>query len=262
MAIDSFSKKGYAVGLKRKTSDLTLASFREILKNIDFKIRNICVDNGSEFQGDFKKWCSKKKINLFTVDGDKKNAVVERFIQTIKTKLGRYYRYQGSHRWIDILPHILESYNAGYHETIKMSPNEVNNGNSHIVHKNVFKKIHKKTPKLKIGDIVRVSIKLDDRAKKYEGTHTLAVYRVIKIKYNINGQYPLYKIVEAFTNKPFPGWLYYNQLLKVDKATFASSKTLYDIQVLETKGDKSLIQYVGYDDKPQWVKTNSLVTKI
>lgn len=258
--IDSFSKKGYAAAVKRKTADLTLLAFRKILNKIKYKIRNICVDNGTEFQAVFKKWCKNEKMNLYTVDGDKKNAIVERFIQTIKGRLWRYFRYEGSHRWIDILPKMIQTYNASYHKSIKMSPNQVNNGNSHIVYKTMFpRKVKKQRSKLKIGDAVRISIKLDDRAKKYEGKYSLVIYLIKKIKYNINGKYPLYKVAEAYNDKPFPGWLYKEQLLKVDKDTFDSRKTLYDLKVLEKRGGKSLIEWVGYEGPPEWVKTSSIV---
>ena len=223
---------------------------------------NICVDNGTEFLGVFKKYCLENHINLYTVEGEKKNAIVERFIETLTKPLWRYFRHIGCHKWVGILPDILKSYNETKHSKIKLAPNSVNNGNSHIVYKRLFPgRYIKNPPVFKVGDAVRHSIKIGDRDKSYEGTYSIPIFLIKKIKYNIRGKHPVYMLEDAFTKKDYPGRWYKEELLKVDKQVFVGKDTLYDIQVIRTKGSKSLVKYVGYNDKPRWVVTKELVGK-
>ena len=72
VGIDTFSKKGYAVPLLFKKPSYTLEGFKKIKKDIGYRIMNICVDNGTEFLGVFKKYCLENHINLYTVEGEKK----------------------------------------------------------------------------------------------------------------------------------------------------------------------------------------------
>ena len=88
----------------------------------------------------------------------------------------------------------------------------------------------------KIGDAVRHSIKIGDRDKSYEGTYSIPIFLIKKIKYNIRGQHPVYMLEDAFSKKDYPGRWYKEELLKVDKQVFVGKDTLYDIQVIRTKG--------------------------
>ena len=260
IGIDAFSKKGYAVPVSNKKAANVLNAFKKMRGDIKYTIYNISVDNGNEFLGKFKKWCKNKGINLYTVQGEQKNAIAERFILTIKTRLWRCFRYNGNHRWLEVLPKILNSYNESIHRSIKMTPNSVHNGNSHIVYSTLYPKPYiKKPPVFKIGDAVRHSITLGDRGKKYEGKYSIPVFLIKKIKHNVRGKHPVYMLEKAFSKKEYPGWWYKHQLQKVDKATFASKNTKYDIKVVRTKGKKALVKYVGYEDKPVWVDKSSII---
>ena len=263
-AIDAFSKKSYAVGMKTKTAKESLAALIKIRSNIDYRIHNICVDSGTEFKGDFSRYCKAEKINLYTAQGGQKNSIAERFIQTIKNRLWRYYRDTGIARWIDILPKMLKAYNDSYHRSIKMKPDDVSNANSAELFLTLFPKRHTRKPsKFKVGDIVRYSKTFDSTQKSYEGNWSLSVYRIIKIKYPPKGKYAMYFLEEAYTKKAFGTyWWYGKQLQKVDTETFAGKDTAYDIEVIRKKGNMSLIKYLDYDDsKPVWVKTKSLIAK-
>ena len=55
-----------------KKPSYTLEGFKKIKKDIGYRIMNICVDNGTEFLGVFKKYCLENHINLYTVEGEKK----------------------------------------------------------------------------------------------------------------------------------------------------------------------------------------------
>ena len=80
----------------------------------------------------------------FASESDQKAAVVERFNRTMKTRIWvslesmyiltlyntficvqTYLSAKRTRRWIDVLPQILRSYNASYHRSIKMAPEDV-----------------------------------------------------------------------------------------------------------------------------------------
>ena len=268
-AIDTFSKKGYAVPLLDKTAKRCLEALKKVLSQSDYRVYNICVDNGSEFKASFEKFCNKKSIKLYRVQGHQKNAIAERFIRTLKEKLWRFFRMKGVTKWVAVLPKIVDAYNKSPHRSIKMPPNSVNNANSHIVYKNLYPKpVVKKPSKFKLGDIVKFSKTFNSMQKSYEGRWSLSTYRIKEIKYPPSGSLPMYRLEEARTCKPFDGykpyWWYGEDLQKVDAKTFASEDTLYDIQVLKkkSKGKYSLIKFLDYPDaKTEWVKTNTLVLK-
>ena len=44
---------------------------------------------------------------------------------------------------------------------------------------------------------------------------------------------------------------------------FADKETEYDVTVLEQKGNKSKVEWLGYHDhKPSWIPTSQLVSKV
>jgi hypothetical protein len=263
--IDCFSKQAYALPLKEKTAEETLKQFKKIHKIMNYKIHNLSVDNGGEFRKSFETFCKKTRINLYQVQGTMKNSIVERFIQTLKSRLFRFIRWKGTHRWVDILPSIIESYNKTPHRSIGMAPNDVSVENSHHVYKKLFPERWKRIPqKYHVGDIVRFSKTYKKGIEKpYEGKWSLSVYRINNVKYMPMGPYPMYHLEEAYSKKDFGDyWWYGKQLQKIDKKTFASKDTSYELQVLKKRGKKSLIQWLDYpDEKPTWVLTSAIHDK-
>ena len=266
-AIDTFSKKGYAYPLVEKTAKECLKVLEKLLSEFNYRVFNLCADNGNEFKAVFDKFCVKKGINLYRVQGHQKNAIAERFIRTLKEKIWRYFRLKGVAKWDSILPKIVDSYNDTPHSSIKMRPKDVDNANSHIVFNTLFPNaVVKKKPKLSLGDIVKFSKTFKTMQKSYEGRYSLSSYRIKDIKYPPGGDLPMYRLEEAYSGKAFDGtrpyWWYEQDLQKVDKKTYASAATMYDIDVIKSKGKHSLIQFLDYpDDKQEWVLTSSLILK-
>ena len=58
-----------------------------------------------------------------------KASIVERFIQTLKTKLGRYLTFKNTRKYTDVLPDFVRSYNNTHHTSIGCTPNLVNDRN-------------------------------------------------------------------------------------------------------------------------------------
>lgn len=64
-------------------------------------------------------------MSHFCSQNEKKANVAERGIKTIKSQLSRYMTQNQTHRWVDVLANVTKSYNATYHRTIKMTPEQV-----------------------------------------------------------------------------------------------------------------------------------------
>ena len=72
-----------------------------------------------------KSWLEKNYIEMYSIHNERKSAVAERFIRTLKTKNYKYMNTISKNVYIDILDDIINEYNNTYHRTIKMKPVDV-----------------------------------------------------------------------------------------------------------------------------------------
>ncbi|KAG8177455.1 hypothetical protein JTE90_008639 [Oedothorax gibbosus] len=120
-AIDVFSKKGYAIPVKRKNADALVEVFKKA-KNII----NLQTDEGGEFySGKVKALLKQRRIHHYRSYSAHKSSVVERYNRTIRGRLHRLFTHRGSYKYIDVLEKILNAYNNSYHRSIGLSPNQV-----------------------------------------------------------------------------------------------------------------------------------------
>ena len=62
--------------------------------------------------------------------------------------------------WYNILPKLIKTYNNRYHSTIKMKPIRVNKNNEKYIKENIYSyNKTSKSPKFKVNDLVRTSLK-------------------------------------------------------------------------------------------------------
>ena len=135
--IDVFTKRAWAIRLRRKTGREVTAAFRKVLATSDRNPRMLQTDKGTEFlNAAFQRMLAVNDIHWYSTE-DIKASVVERFNRTLKTKMSRYFTYKNLPRYIDVLPRQIASY-VSYHRSIGMSPNEVNANNEDHVRKRLF----------------------------------------------------------------------------------------------------------------------------
>lgn len=135
------SKYGWLIPIKDKSGKSVAEALEKILcqKRVPEFLQS---DLGREFV------CRRtqsvlKKYNIFYRHSrcpTTKAAIVERFIRTIKERLWRYFTHKRTRRYIEILPHIVESYNNTLHSATKMIPAKVTLYNSYIARDNLRKK--------------------------------------------------------------------------------------------------------------------------
>ena len=224
--IDLFSRYAWAKPLRSKSAaDVTLA-FRNILAEGERKPKKLQTDNGREFENaPFQLMLNENGIQFFTISSAHKAAVVERFERTLKGKMWKYFTHTGSHRWLDVLPRILKSYNASNHRSIEMAPSQVNYQNE----MQLWERQQQKGPQrvtqrdihsvLLVGDTVRISHVKKVFNKGYLPSWSDQVYTVSRViqtpKIEAAFRGPVQYIITDFNGENIKGAFYGFELQKV-----------------------------------------------
>src|SRR5208282_2144261 len=123
--IDIFSRYAWAEPLKTKSPRHVMPALRNIFAQ-GRKPMKVQSDQGLEFESKvMKNFFSSLHIEQFSVKSQFKAAIVERFNRTLKNKMFSYFTFANTHKWIDILPKLIEGYNKAKHRSIDMAPQDV-----------------------------------------------------------------------------------------------------------------------------------------
>jgi len=124
--IDVFTKRAWAILMHRKTGREVTAAFLKILAMSERNPRMLQTDKGTEFLNVmFQRMLAVNDIHCYSTENeDIKVSIVERFNRMLKTNMSRYFTYKNLPRYIDVLLKLVALYNASYHRSIGMSPNE------------------------------------------------------------------------------------------------------------------------------------------
>lgn len=144
VAVDAFSKYAWVELMKKKDIPNVVKAFKKILAKMGVP-ETTYSDDGSEFISKaFKDVCAQNNIELIYTPTHA--TMVERFNQTLKTKLEKFKQASGSKTIINILPKVLDSYNNDLeHTTIKMTPADATKKqNQNIVTRNIEQSKHRK----------------------------------------------------------------------------------------------------------------------
>ena len=153
-AIDLFSKYVFVVPLKDKKGISIVNGFNKIIKQSNRKPNKIWVDQGGEFYNHvIKKWLSDNDIIMYSTYNEGKSVVAERFIRTLKNKLYKHMTATGKNVYYDVLDDAVNKYNNTKHNTIKMKPKDVKDGNKRVY----IDEHNEKSARFNVGDSVRIS---------------------------------------------------------------------------------------------------------
>ena len=101
VAVDVLPRYLRVQPMKALYSKDAVEAFKMIKKKQPEKV---WTDNGSEFKGDFKKFCEKKGIHLYTTENETKSAFAERNIPSLKNIIYKYLEDNGLERILKICP--------------------------------------------------------------------------------------------------------------------------------------------------------------
>ena len=168
LAIDTLSKFIWTVALRSTTGQEMVLALKRMFAS-GRKPTHLRSDQGTEFVNrNVKALLKKEGVTFFVTHNVVKASYAERAIKTIKSRLVRYMTHKQTHRWIDILPKVTESYNQTYHRSIKRSPQSVKPTDSVELWKRQYDTIPDSNSnrrhvsavpkfKYKVGDLVSVS---------------------------------------------------------------------------------------------------------
>lgn len=128
IVMDAFSRLLKVYPMRNKTGKLTADNLKEAMESPDFVgVSRLFVDKGSEYDNTHTKtlYRDKKVKHYSTYNSRFKTSLAERVIRTIKAKIFRFLTYNNTKRYIDVLPHIVNSYNDSIHRTLKATPRDV-----------------------------------------------------------------------------------------------------------------------------------------
>lgn len=254
--IDVFSKYAWTVALKSTKGSEMSRALASLLSKTN-KPKKIRTDKGSEFMNrDVQKLLKENGVSHFCSQNEKKANVAERGIKTIKSKLSRYMTQNQTHRWVDVLANVTKSYNATYHRTIKMAPEQVKKKDEASIWMNMYdhaprSKVKKSEINIsgplrfhfKVGDKVRISHLRQPFDREYDERWT-GEYFVVKSRM-VKQRIPLYHL-QDIDGEDIKGTFYGGELQKV----LIDRDVMYRIEkVLQYKGNQALVKWWGWPKK-------------
>ncbi len=181
--IDCFSKQLSVAPMKDKTAASVAKRLDQILRDVE-PPECIQSDKGGEFMGaPVIKLLKDKGITFYQAQNEKKAAIAERVIRTLKGLFYRWLTVSNTFRYIDKLDEFVYNYNHSYHRSIKRSPAEVTGDNEEEVAKVLFPpetkpNLDRLTYKFAVGDLVRVTNLAGPFDKGYRANNTMEIFTV------------------------------------------------------------------------------------
>lgn len=256
VAIDVFSRYVFTYPL-RSTRGKEMASALENIFSRGRAPTKLRTDRGAEYRNkDVQRLMRAKKIEHFFTQNEQKSSYAERAIKTIKSKLSRYMSHHQTHRWIDILESVTQSYNGTFHRSIKMAPRAVTKRDEARLWKlqygtNKYTNVPRFT--FKKGDTVRISHLRKPFDKEYDERWSME-YFVISDR-GIKEGIPYYTIKDI-TGDIVQGTFYQPELSRVT----VTEESVYRIEkVLRRKRNEVLVKWMGWPAKfNSWIPTDAL----
>ena len=151
---DLFDRTVDAKGMKTRDSKETVKTFSNMITKKN-RPKKIWVDQGLEFAGEFKKFCSAEGIEIYSTKSETKAAFAEHTIRSLKNILYRYREYYG-YKYNHKLPQFIATMNSRNNRIIGMKPYNVENSDfMSILYSKPLREYRK--PKIGIGERVRIS---------------------------------------------------------------------------------------------------------
>jgi transposase InsO family protein len=246
--IDIFSRMGWALPLKTKTGLEMIKAFTTIFKKTKAP-HLLQSDQGKEFENRiFQAFLKQHKVHHFSVKSPYKASLVERWNRTLKMRMFRYFTQQGNYKWLQVLPHLVESYNQASHSSLPkgMTPSEAAKDENHYrVWLNQEKDIKVVKARFKVGDLVRISKVKGTFEKGYLANWSEEVFTIARVD---TRYMPIMYVIKDEKGEEIEGKFYNAELQKV-----SNPKGLYAVEkVIRRKGGRYLVKFLGYPGE-HWV---------
>eukprot|EP01059_Diplonema_ambulator_P033426 TRINITY_DN6978_c1_g1_i1.p2 TRINITY_DN6978_c1_g1~~TRINITY_DN6978_c1_g1_i1.p2 ORF type:complete len:313 (+),score=-32.54 TRINITY_DN6978_c1_g1_i1:1599-2537(+) len=191
IAVDVFTRYAYAIPLKKKTMTETRDGIVKLLSQLPKSQplpKRIISDNGNEFLNkEVGELFDLYNITHDTNEVGDHNAlgIIDRFSRTIRERLERHFSVNKTDNWVDYIDDIVKSYNNTPHSTLHMrTPASILKDDEEILADNIDKGAYeyRAVPRLKVGDLVRKSLKKNIFSKGTKQQYTKETFKVTGVK--------------------------------------------------------------------------------
>ena len=143
--------------LKSKYATTTADAFKKMIKSK--RPKKVWVDAGTEFKGSFSTLCQKKEIEVYKTFSEKKSALAERNIQSLKNLIYKYLEDKRTYSYIHQLQSFVQTINSRVSRVTKLAPNKVRKKDVPYLISLIFDASTKlvRRPQFYVGDFVRIS---------------------------------------------------------------------------------------------------------
>lgn len=264
-AIDCTSKLAFVEPLKNKESRTCAEGMKAIFERSGgtFQADTCQSDLGKEFTGKpFQDFLRSKNMKFRTCrNPDTKCSIIERYIKSLRGKLQRYFTFNRTFRYLDVLQDIVHSYNHSVHSATRMKPAAVTLENAHIAVQNRKKKYPdppSRTPKYSVGQLLRISREKGVFEKGSAPGWTSEYFRVSKI--STTRTQVVYHLVDL-TGEEIDGIFYEQELNPVNKNPTEEVLTVEKVLKRRGRGKTSevFVHFKGWPSKfDRWIKKSEL----
>ncbi|MES9880035.1 MAG: DDE-type integrase/transposase/recombinase [Sedimenticola sp.] len=262
LTIDIMSKYVWTVALRSRKAKEMVDAFEQIFERGRQPTR-VRSDKGTEFVNkDVKQLLKKEGVEYFATQNIVKASYAERAIKTIKSRIVRYMTRKQTHRWIDVLPKITESYNKTYHRSIKRAPKSVKPKDSVDLWKLQYypKTVRPVKPRIgkykyRVGDIVRISFLRRQFQREYDERWSRELY-VVNERF-MSDAIPQYELKD-YAGEVVIGTFYQNQIKKAyEQDTYLIEKVIRSRK--KGKQKEHLVRWKGWAPKfDSWIGEEDL----
>jgi len=181
--VDVFSRYVYLEKLKTKSASELATVFDNFFKTNKFK-RLWTDGEAAVYSKTVLPILKSHGVVPYFTSSKLKALFSESAIKRIKMKMYRYFYFNKTQKWIDMVNNIAESINNTKLESLGFSPAEVTEENSSEVWNNIYKNYiqqRQDKPKFKVGDLVRISSAKGIFEKAYTANFTSEIFKVNQI---------------------------------------------------------------------------------
>ena len=189
--MDTLSRFHCVIGVKSKTSKACTDALKKIIAiNRQRNALKICssksypekiwADQGEQFAGNFSQFCKKNGIEIYYTRSERKCAVAERYIRTLKSIICRYLHEHETYRYIDQLWKFVSIINNRINRMTKLAPITISQKDvPYLV--SLYNTVPPQRPRFKVGDRVRFRRNIETFDRGYMIQFTEELFRISHI---------------------------------------------------------------------------------
>lgn len=261
--MDVFSRFLWVRPLTDRKAKSVIEAFKDVLKG-PRRPKAVRTDKGSEFYNRYlQQYLRERDIKIFYALNETKANFGERYIQTLKKRLYRYFTHLQKYEYLNILQDVVRSINDTPNRSLNgRTPASVTRENEDEVLLDAYlvrqkkkarvprtkKSLKKRKPyTFKIGDQVRITHLRRTFQRDYDQTYTEEIF-VVHDRFVLQG-IPIYKLKDMMDD-PIRGTFYASELQKVTK----DNQTVWRIEKIIRKRkvrgkEEVLVRWLGWPKK-------------